>query len=364
MACCILAPVGAEAAPPAGAAHGPAAPPAPPGILPATPPGAQPRQDANPLTIRAAIATAPYKEAARQLLLKPYADATDTAMGDPAWDGAIETMRALGHDHAAEIVLADGGETLAGCASQVLAKLDWSRLRRARFNDAAASDCGAGAFMAATVLAWDRGKLQGATPGWADFWDVAKHPGGRGLQRNARGNLEIALLADGVAAGDVYRTLRSQDGLDRAFRKLDQLKPYIIWWDQPAQPAQLLAAGKVLLTSAPASSVSAAPHKFGVQWSGSLNETKNWVILQGSGHEAAATAALIIATDPAREVAFARATGLGPSTAEASALLPAGLLEASAGAPANLKAGLSIDEGFWLESHAALEARFAAWLAK
>ena len=67
-------------------------------------------------------------------------------------------------------------------------------------------------------------------PGWADFWDVAKYPGKRGLRRSAETNLEFALLADGVAPGDVYKTLRTSEGVDRAFRKLDQLKPYIVWW--------------------------------------------------------------------------------------------------------------------------------------
>ena len=46
-------------------------------------------------------------------------------------------------------------------------------------------------------------------PSWADFWDVAKYPGKRGLRKGVRGNLEIALMADGVAPGDVYKTLGS-----------------------------------------------------------------------------------------------------------------------------------------------------------
>ena len=37
---------------------------------------------------------------------------------------------------------------------------------------------------------------------WADFWDVKKFPGTRGLRRSAKYTLEIALLADGVAPGE------------------------------------------------------------------------------------------------------------------------------------------------------------------
>ena len=55
-----------------------------------------------------------------------------------------------------------------------------------------------GATVFSTVLAWDKDKFHGS-PSWGDFWDVAKLPGKRGLRRGVVGNLEIALLADGVA---------------------------------------------------------------------------------------------------------------------------------------------------------------------
>src|SRR6185437_16888291 len=100
-----------------------------------------------------------------------------------------------------------------------------------------------------TVLAWDKDKLP-ITPTWSDFWDVAKYPGKRGLRRGVRGNLEFALIADGVAPGDVYKVLGTSDGVDRAFRKLDQLKPYIVWWHDGAEAAHILASGDVLMTSA------------------------------------------------------------------------------------------------------------------
>ena len=171
--------------------------------------------------------------------MQPYAQATATSLGEPGWDGTPSALDALAAAHQADLVLADGPTLAALCRAQKLDRLDWAALGgRDRFVAAAASDCGQGAYIAATVLAWDAAKAANgsATYDWADFWDVARHPGRRGLRRAARGNLEAALMADGVAPGDVYRTLRSADGVDRAFRKLDQLKPYIEWWDRPEQP--------------------------------------------------------------------------------------------------------------------------------
>lgn len=66
---------------------------------------------------------------------------------------------------------------------------------------------------------------------WADFWDVDKYPGKRGLRKRAVYNLEFALLADGVKVEDVYRVLSTPTGVERAFAKLSELKPHIQWWD-------------------------------------------------------------------------------------------------------------------------------------
>jgi putative spermidine/putrescine transport system substrate-binding protein len=315
-----------------------------------------------PQAVGAALAPGAARDAALRLL-QPYAKATGTALGEPAWDGSLDALRKLQAAHQVDLALVDGPTLEAGCRAHVLDRLDWSALGRDRFLPQAATECGAGAWLAATVLAWDRDKVPGA-PGWADFWDVAQHPGRRGLRRGARGNLEIALMADGIGAGDVYRTLRTAEGVDRAFRKLDQLKPYIVWWDQPSQPAQLLASAKVLLTSAPAASLPAGPKShLGVQWTGGLQEVASWAQPAG-GHARGAAAAILVATDAARQAGFARETGLGPSTRGAFALLPLAARADSPAAPANLQAGLAMDEGFWADAGDKLEARFAAWVGK
>lgn len=331
---------------------------------PPTPRPAPPADDTAPQPVAVALKAGPIREPALKLLLRAYAEASGTDMAAPAWDGSVDALKKLADDHKIDLSLVDGATLAAGCHAQIFAKLDWASLGRDRFLPQAASDCGAGAYVAATVLAWDRDKLQ-ASPSWADFWDIAKHPGRRGLKKSARGNLEIALLADGVSPGDIYRTLRSSDGVDRAFRKLDQLKPYIEWWDQPGQPAQSLASAKVLLTSAPAAALPAGPKShIGLQWSGCLDEVVSWAIVQAAAHPRGALAAIGVATDPARQAIFARLANLGPSTRGGFALLPAEQRAQNPALPANLQAGLAIDEGFWLDNGEKLEARFSAWLSK
>ena len=58
----------------------------------------------------------------------------------------------------------------------------------------------------------------------ADFFDLGKFPGKRGMRKGAKANLEMALMADGVPAAEVYTVLGTDEGVDRAFAKLDTSK--------------------------------------------------------------------------------------------------------------------------------------------
>ena len=49
---------------------------------------------------------------------------------------------------------------------------------------------------------------------WADFWDVEKFPGKRGMHGKVNYNLEAALMADGVAKSEVYNVLSTKEGME------------------------------------------------------------------------------------------------------------------------------------------------------
>lgn len=95
-----------------------------------------------------------------------------------------------------------------------------------------------------SVLAYKRSSYRGQAPSsWADFWNVGKFPGRRALRNHPMGTLEAALLADGVPRDKLYPL-----DVDRAFRKLEQIKPHItVWWTSGGQSAQLLHDGEVAM---------------------------------------------------------------------------------------------------------------------
>jgi putative spermidine/putrescine transport system substrate-binding protein len=319
----------------------------------------------NDLTIVSRDAS--LQTAIQAAYVQPFTAITGVAVQQTLWEGGIETLRtqAKNTDNAWDLVLVDADELSAGCGEGLLEKLDWSAIGgKDHYVASAVSDCGLGAVVATTALAWDKDKLPVA-PSWTDFWDVAKYPGKRGLHKGVRGNLEIALMADGVAPGDVYKTLSSSDGLDRAFRKLDQLKPYIQWWSAETEAAHILASGDVLMTSAPSGQIASMANRehknFGLQFNGSLFELTSWAIMKGSPSARMAQQFLYFIGMPTVELRLLQQSGDGALAKGLNDGLTPELAAVSPSNPANTAAGLRLDAGFWRDNLAKLRQRFETW---
>jgi len=75
---------------------------------------------------------------------------------------------------------------------------------------------------------------------------VKKFPGKRSYRKGVAGALEPALMADGVPADKVYEVLSAPGGMERAIKKIKELKPHVaVWWTTGAQHAQLMKDGEV-----------------------------------------------------------------------------------------------------------------------
>ncbi len=124
-------------------------------------------------------------------------------------------------------------DDLIGCDEGLLEFLDDLELPPAPdgtpaeedFLAGANSDCGLGTIVWATIIAYNTTVFEEDPPTTLeDFFDLEKYPGKRGLRRLAVGNLEFALMADGVPADKVYELLATEKGVSRAFDMLDTLK--------------------------------------------------------------------------------------------------------------------------------------------
>jgi putative spermidine/putrescine transport system substrate-binding protein len=267
-----------------------------------------------------------------------------------------------------DVVEVETGDLTRGCDEALYEKLDWSKIgRKSDFIPEAVTECGAGTFVWSTVLAYDSSKLKGKPSGWADFWDVKKFPGKRGMRKQALYNLEFALMADGVPAKDVYKVLATKDGVDRAFKKLDQLKPYIQWWEAGAQPPQFLVAGDVVMTTAFNGRIDAAKREgkpLNVVWNGGIYDLDYWVIPKGTPNKALAYQFIAHASAPATQVVYAQNIAYGPVNVLALKQIDAKTASELPSAPANAAVGVLMSGEFWTDHGEELQQRFTAWAAK
>jgi len=127
-----------------------------------------------------------------------------------------------------------------------LIKLDTSRFTDFSVDDIAyKTDFALANTVYAEVLVYNSDEVGTAPTSWAEFWDVDAFPGRRAMIDATTGDapLEQALLADGVDIADLYPL-----DLDRAFAKLEEIKPDVLKFITSATEIEsLLSSGQVQL---------------------------------------------------------------------------------------------------------------------
>jgi len=267
------------------------------------------------------------------------------------------------------------------CDEGLLETLNLSELPAAPDGTAAADDfiegalteCAVANIVWSTVFAYDSSKFSGGAPSSiADLFDTKKFPGKRGLRKGAKATLEMALMADGVPADDVYKVLATSEGVDRAFAKLDTIKNDVVWWEAGAQPPQLLADGEVSMTTAYNGRIFnaaiAEKKPFEIVWDGQILDFDLYAIPKGAPNKDLAWEFIKFATDTQRLADQASWISYGPARKSSGALVGKysdGVTEMAPHMPtaeANLKNALVNDFEFWADRSSELNERFNAWL--
>lgn len=194
------------------------------------------------------------------------------------------------------------------------------------------------------------------------------------MRRQPSGNLEWALMADGVPNDEIFDTLATEEGLQRAFRKLDTIKEHVIWWETGAQAPQLLADGEVVMTTAwngrifNAQVVEKQP--FVIIWDGHMRDYGAMAIVAGAPNLENAKKFVAYATSTKGMVGVANHISYAPLRHSG---LPLVGKHATTGVemkphmptyPANSKNFLWYDVEFWTEHEDELIERFNAWLSR
>ncbi|MEJ1266721.1 extracellular solute-binding protein [Pantoea ananatis] len=310
------------------------------------------------------------KDAQDKAFYKPFMASGKDSIEAGEYNGEMARIRAMVETQQVgwDVVELETPELERGCEEGLFETLDWSKLgNKADFAKGSVSECGAGFFVWSTVLTYDGNKLKTAPHQLGRFLGCEKIPGKRALRKSAKYTLEIALMADGVKREDVYKVLATPAGVDRAFRKLDELKPNIQWWESGAQPLQWLVSGDVTLASAYNGRIGTAQaegHNFKIVWDGNLYDFDNWAIVKGSKHKALAEKFIAFSLQPENQKVYAENIPYGPANIKAGKLLTADRLAQLPTAPENMAKAVQVNATFWLEHGEELEQRFNAWASK
>ena len=216
-----------------------------------------------------------------------------------------------------------------GCAEGLLEKLPVSVTGDpSTYLPGTLHPCGVASDTWATILVYDADRIKGDGPKtWADFWDVKKFPGKRGLMAQAQFTFENVLMADGVPIDQVYDVLRTAEGVDRAFAVLDRLRPHIVWWTSTPQAIQNMVSGETVMTEQFNARITSENETEGRNWkivweAGYFYGTDTWSLVKGAPHRKAALDLLAWFSEPKNQAGFSRLYAYGTGKKDAVNFIP------------------------------------------
>jgi putative spermidine/putrescine transport system substrate-binding protein len=358
--------------------------PAPP-IQEAAPAVSAPPQQAaeapvDPKTVKLNIATwaGAYGQAQERSIIRPFSEKSGYQLGTITYDGDYEALKRQGDEPKWSVVDLNGDVLAKACDEQRLERLDPAFLATGDnaspaddFLPGAIHPCGIASVAWSAVIVYDN-RLSTAPSAIADFFDSRKIPGKRLLPRQPRYSLELALLADGVAPDQVYATLRTPAGQDRAFAKLSAIKDDIVWWDKPTEVFERIANGEVTMglgfNGRAFMAIMADKHPLAILWDGQIYAYDYWAIPRGARFQNAAREFIRFATSPKQLADQAGWLPYGPARRSALALVvphPELNVDMKPYLPTfeqNFRSALPFDGAFWKENEASLSDRFGDWI--
>jgi len=252
-----------------------------------------------------------------------------------------------------------GPQIVAGSRQGLWEKLDPAIVKTDGLITRMAADF-VGTYSYAGGIGYDPKRDGGRHPGtYAEFWDVKAFPGRRGLRPRASENLEMALLADGVAPDKLYPL-----DIERAFKAMDRIKPAVRKWiETTPETVTLIASNELDFTYTYLSRVLPA-QRAGTSIQMSMKQTLNsleYLAVPKYGRNTkAAMQYVAFCLRPDRQAAFCEMVEFAPNSAQAMSLV-------SAAAKARMPDlhdpnSIVINDQWWGDHYDALQNRFTTWM--
>ena len=225
---------------------------------------------------------------------------------------------------------------------------------------------------------YEEGTFSGAQPTTiADFFNVKKFPGKRGIHTWPQALIEMALAADGVAIKDIYKVMSTDEGIDRAFAMLDKIKDHAVFWSSGAKPLELVKSGEVSMSIAYNGRIGAAVlsegEKFVTVWDGQVLEEEWLVLMKGAPNREAALEFLVHASSPASQAEQAKYINYGPMRASAFEIMASGepwfhngktIMEHMPNRPEVMARSIIANPDWWADYGDSITERYTAWMGQ
>lgn len=325
-----------------------------------------------------------YGRAQANAMFRPYGDAKSYDVRLALYDGGItELQQMVGNGrYDWDVMDFELPDAIAACRLGLLEHIDATSLPPGADGTPAAKDfvpnavgpCWVGSVVYSQVIAYAPGRFGAAVPQTAaDFFDLKRFPGPRALRKSsAKFNLELALLADGMAPADIYDALLTPVGIGRALAKLATLKGSLVWWTNSADAVAMLNDGRAAFaTTLDGDIYDAAQHRHavGVIWDRQLYELDVFGVPRGDPRKDAAMDFIRFATGSPALAGVASWVPYGPARRSALALVPKNPelgIDMTPFLPSlrgHFATAFAVDDAWWALHGADIEPRWQDWLA-
>jgi putative spermidine/putrescine transport system substrate-binding protein len=307
-----------------------------------------------------------YQDAQRAAYFEPFAQSKGLKYIETTYLGGLGELKTMAETNSViwDLVITDGATLQLGCDEGLFERLDWDAIGgKDKLLREAVGKCGVGNVVIGNGFAYNSATFPEGPKNWADFFDLQKFPGKRGIKNAPMMNLEYALMADGVPPDQVYEVLGTPEGVDRAFAQFDKIKSQLQFWDAGSQPVEWLAANNVAMSTAYNGRIIMAAKEgkpLTYVWTNQISNIDAWAVPANSPHKAEAMEFLKVANTAENQAKFSSLMPYGPTNVDATALLSP---EVSANLPAgdNIKDSLFLSDAFWIDHQDELTERWNNW---
>ena len=229
-----------------------------------------------------------------------------------------------------------GGSLQLGEAG-ILEEIDYDIVSKSKVRPEFALKYGCCNYMFSYVMTPNTERFGGRPPeSWKDFYDLKAFPGRRALRALFEGQLEGALLADGVEPKNLYPL-----DVERGLAKINTIKADTIFWKSGAELEDLMRRGEVVaanLWSGRANVLRKETNgKIDWSWNGAILAPSVWAVPKGNPAGKEAAMRFIAATqDPEGQVEWFKNYGTFPANPATAALVPDELKHLDGSQPENV----------------------------